>query len=214
MAKKIKGIVLSTKDIERELGDKNTLVKETARLAKLINQRYYRLEKAGLANQSYAYQLSQGETGKDKPRYITNPGILGQMDTLDLYRLYREELVKTESGTSKVGDLRKIIEERIDRSFAVAESIARSVGASINRDDYIEFINLMGREYLNAQELDSDQLIEDFIFYTQINNLSVKQFVREYKRFKSTATIDTIRVRRNLDRALERKRKKEERRNG
>lgn len=214
MAKKIKGIVLSTKDIERELGDKNTLVKETARLAKLINQRFYRLEKAGLANQSYAYQLSQGETGKDKPRYITNPSILGQMDTLDLYRLYREELVKTESGTSKVGDLRKIIEERIDRSFAVAESIARSVGASINRDDYLEFINLMGREYLNAQELDSDQLIEDFIYFTQINNLSVKQFVREYKRFKRTATIDTIRVRRNLDRALERKRKKEEIRNG
>lgn len=215
MAKKIKGIVISTKDVERELGDKSNLVKETARLARIINQRYYRLEKAGIAKHSYAYQLSQGETGKERPRYTTNPKVLGQMDTLDLYRLYREEVVKVDSGTSRVAELKKLMEERIDSSFAVAESIARSVGVNkISKEDYIEFINLMGREYLNAQELDSDQLIEDFIFYTQINNLSVKQFVREYKRFKNASTIDTIRVRRNLDRALERKRKKEENRNG
>ena len=208
MAKKIKGIILPTSNIERELGDTGALVKEVMRLGKIINQRFYRLEKAGIAKQSYAYQVAQGETGRDKPRYMTNEGRLRKMDRLDLYRLYREIYTKYVSNTSKEAKLKKIVEEKLEESYQAAQYIARSAGLDIeiNKDDYIKFLEMMGSEYLNSTYLYSEQLIEDFIMYTQVGNLTVKEFVREYKRFKDIENLDTIRVRRNLDRALERKR--------
>ena len=208
MAKKIKGIIVPTTNIERELGDTGALVKEVMRLGKIINQRFYRLEKAGIAKQSYAYQVAQGETGRDKPRYMINADKLKNMDRLDLYRLYRQMYAKYSSHTSKEAELKKIVEEKLEESYQAAQYIARSAGLDIeiNKDDYIKFLELMGSEYLNSTYLYSEQLIEDFIMYTQVDNLTVKEFVREYKRFKDIENLDTIRVRRNLDRALERKR--------
>lgn len=211
MAKKIKGIIVPAADIERELGETGALVKEVVRIGKIINQRFYRLEKAGIAKQSYAYQVAQGETGRDKPRYMTNLDKLRKMDRLDLYRMYRQMYAKYFSDTSKEAKLKKIVEEKLEESYQAAQYIARSAGLDIeiNKDDYIKFLELMGSEYLNSTYLYSEQLIEDFIMYTQIGNLSVKEFAREYKRFKNIENLDTIRVRRNLDRALERKRIRE-----
>ena len=207
MTKKIKGIIVPTTNIERELGDTGALVKEVMRLGKIMNQRFYRLEKAGIAKQSYAYQVAQGETGRDKPRYMTNENRLRKMDRLDLYRLYRQMYTKYSSDTSKEAKLKKIVEEKLEESYQAAQYIARSAGLDIeiNKDDYIQFLELMGSEYLNSTYLYSEQLIEDFIMYTQVGNLTVKEFVREYKRFKDIEYLDTIAVRRNLDRALERK---------
>lgn len=211
MAKKIKGIIVPAADIERELGETGALVKEVVRIGKIINQRFYRLEKAGIAKQSYAYQVAQGETGRDKPRYMINLDKLRKMDRLDLYRMYRQMYAKYFSDTSKEGKLKKIVEEKLEESYQAAQYIARNaeLDIEINKDDYIKFLELMGSEYLNSTYLYSEQLIEDFIMYTQIGNLSVKKFAREYKRFKKIENLDTIRVRRNLDRALERKRIRE-----
>ena len=207
MAKKIKGIIVPTENLVREVGDRGALVKEVMRLGKIVNQRFYRLEKAGIAKQSYAYQVAQGETGQDKPRYTINEDRLRNMDGLDLYRLYRQMYVKYFSDTSKPAKLKKIVEEKLEESYQTAQYIARRAGLDIeiNKDDYIKFLELMGSDYLNSTYLDSDQVIEDFIRYTQEGNLTVKEFVREYKRFKDIENLDTIRVRRNLDRALERK---------
>lgn len=207
MAKKIKGIIVPTENLVREVGDRGALVKEVIRLGKIVNQRFYRLEKAGIAKQSYAYQVAQGETGQDKPRYTINEDRLRNMDRLELYRLYRQMYVKYFSDTSKPAKLKKIVEEKLEESYQSAQYIARTAGLDIdiNKDDYIKFLELMGSEYLNSTYLYSEQLIEDFIRYTQEGNLTVKEFVREYKRFKEIENLDTIRVRRNLDRALERK---------
>lgn len=207
MAKKIKGIIVPTENLIREVGDRGALVKEVMRLGKIVNQRFYRLEKAGIAKQSYAYQVAQGETGQDKPRYTINEDRLRNMDRLELYRLYRQMYVKYFSDTSKPAKLKKIVEEKLEESYQSAQYIARRSGfdIEINKNDYIKFLELMGSEYLNSTYLYSEQLIEDFITYTQEGNLTVKEFVREYKRFKDIENLDTIRVRRNLDRALERK---------
>ena len=218
MAKKIKGIIVPTENLVREVGDKGALVKEVMRLGKIVNQRFYRLEKAGIAKQSYAYQVAQGETGQDKPRYTINEDRLRNMDRLDLYRLYRQMYVKYFSDTSKPAKLKKIVEEKLEESYQTAQYIASKAGLDIEikKNDYIKFLELMGSEYLNSTYLYSEQLIEDFIRYTQENILTVKEFVREYKRFKDIENLDTIRVRRNLDRALERKqlRRKQLRRRG
>ena len=66
------------------------LAKEVQKMAKQINQRFYRLEKAGLSNDSYAYEYASNLLGKVKPRYPTSLKKLQNMQRDELYKLALE----------------------------------------------------------------------------------------------------------------------------
>lgn len=184
----------------RELRDVSKMAKEIQRMSKQVNQRFYRLEKAGLSKDSYAYQYSQYLTGKKKPRFTTSLKKLEKQSIQDLFKLGLELNEKLVSRTSSISGVKQIQSNRITRAL---EEIEDKTGYKINRKDFEEFLNIGGGELLN--KFDSTTIIEDFYNSTQSGNVSVKEFVREFKRYKSLDRVDYSKLLRNLKRLSKRK---------
>lgn len=178
----------------KQARSKVLLAREVVRMSKQINQRFYRLEKAGLNVDSYAYQLASMQLGKERPRYTTSIKKLTDLPFDTLYKQALEINEKIASGTSAIRGVRATQEKRITNSLA--ELKAR--GYDIDRDDFEEFLKLGGSTLL--KEFGSEQIIEDFWSQTQEGVVTVKEFVREFKRYKSLERVDYSRVLRNLKR--------------
>lgn len=188
-----------------KMQNKKELAKEVKQMAKQINQRFYRLEKQDLQNDSYAYQLSKKETGKSKPRYTES---LNKLEDKPLDTLYQESMdifSKLFSKTSKIRGVKEIQEKRINKSI---ENLEFSAGIKIDKNDFKEFLELGGGEFLNSKYLDSTQIIEDFVESTKDGNISIKEFLRELKRFKKIQKRTYPKIKRNLTNLLSRKKKR------
>lgn len=192
----------------RQARSKVLLAREVVRMSKQINQRFYRLEKAGLSVDSYAYRLASMQLGKERPRYTTSFNKLSELPFDTLYKQALEINEKIASGTSAIRGVKEVQEKRITNSLA--ELKAR--GYDIDRDDFEEFLRIGGSQLL--REFGSEQIFEDFWSQTQEGVVTVKEFVREFKRYKSLDRVDYSKVLRNLKRInkkrLDRLREKEE----
>lgn len=187
---------------------KDLLVEEVRRMAKQVNQRFYRLEKAGKGVNDTAYQYAQRETGKLKPRFTVNTNKLQNMTISDLYDLGLEIDAKIRSRTSTLTGLAEVERNRLDFSARKLEQLSGYLeGTGVSRDTLKSFFEYGGAEFINSRYLDSTQLIEDFVKFTQEGNVSVKQFMRELKRYKDVASIDYGKVTRSWQR-IDAKRKK------
>lgn len=187
---------------------KDLLVEEVRRMSRQINQRFYRLEKAGKGVNDTAYLYAQRETGKMKPRYTVNKNKLENMSISDLYDLGLEIDAKIRSKTSTLIGLDEVYRNRLDCSARKLEQLSGYLeGTGVSRETLKEFFEYGGAEFINSRYLDSTQLVEDFVRYTQEGNVSVKQFMRELKRYKDVANIDYGRVERSWKR-IDAKRKK------
>lgn len=188
-----------------KMQNKKELAKEVKQMSKQINQRYYRLEKQGLENDSYAYKLSKKETGKSKPRYTES---LNKLEDKPLDTLYQESIdifSKLFSKTSKIGGVKEIQEKRINKAI---ESLEINAGIKVDKNDFKQFLELGGGEILNSKYLDSTQIIEDFVEATKDGNISIKEFIREFKRFKKIQKRTYPKIKRNLTNLLSRKKKR------
>lgn len=188
-----------------KMQNKKELAKEVKQMAKQINQRFYRLEKQELENDSYAYQLSKKETGKTKPRYSES---LNKLEDKPLDTLYQESMdifSKLFSKTSKIRGVKEIQEKRITKAI---ENLEFSAGVKIDKNDFKQFLELGGGEFLNSKYLDSTQIIEDFVDATKDGNISIKEFLREFKRFKKIQKRTYPKIKRNLTNLLSRKKKR------
>lgn len=184
----------------RQARNKSMLAQEVARMSKQINQRFYRLEKAGLSKDSYAYQLASNQTGKQKPRYSTSKNVLEKLPADTLYQLALEINEKISSNTSAITGVRQVQEKRISNSL---ETIKNESGIDIDRNDFEQFLQLGGAELL--REFDSFQIIEDFYEQTKNGKVTVKEFIREFKRYKDIRNVDYTKVLRNLKAITQRK---------
>lgn len=187
-----------------KMENKKELAKEVKQMAKQINQRFYRLEKQGLENDSYAYNLSKKETGKIKPRYTES---LNKLEDKPLDTLYQESMdifSKLFSKTSKIRGVKEIQEKRITKGM---ETLEYNIGIKIDKNDFKQFLQLGGGEFLNSKYLDSNQIIEDFVDATKDGNISIKEFLREFKRFKKIQKRTYPKIKRNLTNLLSRKKK-------
>lgn len=193
-----------------KMQNKKELAKEVKQMAKQINQRFYRLEKQDLQNDSYAYQLSKKETGKTKPRYTES---LNKLEDKPLDTLYQESMdiySKLFSKTSKIRGVKETQEKRITKAM---ESLEYNTGIKIDKNDFKQFLELGGGEFLNSKYLDSTQIIEDFVETTKDGNISIKEFLREFKRFKKIQQRTYPRIKKNLTNLLSRKNKRKSRKN-
>lgn len=184
----------------RQLRDVKALAKEVQRMSRQVNQRFYRLEKAGLSHDSYAYEYSQYLTGKKKPRFPTSLKQLEKKSIQDLFKLGLELNEKLVSRTSSISGVKQIQSDRITGAL---KAIKDDSGMEIDCEDFEQFIKIGGSELL--AKFDSSTIVEDFYNSTQKGNISVKEFVREFKRFKSLDKVDYSRVLRNLKRLSQRK---------
>jgi hypothetical protein len=173
------------------------MAKEISRMARQVNQRLYRLEKKGLQKDSYGYQRASLETGKEKPRYSVSENVLSNMGFQKLYELGLQLNVKIYSKTTTIRGVKEVQEERITKSIDVLES---RTGLSIERKTFEEFLKSGGGELLNNRYLDSTQIIEDFYNTTKDTKVTVKEFIREFTRFKKIKSqrVDYGRIKRNL----------------
>lgn len=170
---------------------KDLLVEEVRRMARQVNQRFYRLEKAGKGVNDTAYLYAQRETGKIKPRFTVNTNKLQNMSISDLYELGLEIDAKIRSRTSTLSGLVEVEKNRLDFSARRLEQLSGYLkGSGVSRDTLKQFFEYGGAEFINSRYLDSTQLIEDFVKFTQEGNVSVKHFMRELKRYKDVANID------------------------
>ena len=201
--------VPSLKEVIAE-GLRPQLENEVIRMAKIINQRFYRLEKTNLQKGSYAYKQAAAELGKDKPRYVTGKDKIAKTPLDRLYRTYIELYNKHYSDTSLVAGVKRINKKRIQTSVdRINDIIARNNGQTgqigqISESDFIEFLDNGGAELLNSKYLDSNQLLEDWVETTKNGNVSTKEFLREFKRFKSQ-NINYGQAIRNIDRLRQRR---------
>lgn len=189
--------------------DKKGLAKEIRKLTKRVNQRYRELEKKGLNSDSYSYKVSQGETGRVMPRYTESQNVLERMSIAELFELGLQVNAKIYSSSSRVKGVREIQDKRITKAV---ESLSKSLGKEIDKQTFKDFIEKGGSELLNNKFLDSEQVVDDFLEYTKSGNVSIKEFIREFTRYRKQMSekkrIDYAKIKRNLNNLVQRKKSK------
>lgn len=189
----------------RAAGDISGLRSVVARMSKQLNQRLYRLEKKGVSGSSYGYQMAQVFTGKEKPRYSESYNKLSNMDAGDLYEIALDVNAKLYSGSTTISGLRAMEERRLNRR---AETL-NEFGVDLSPDELKQFFELGGAEFLNSKYLDSVQILEDFVDMTKNGNLTPKEFLREFKRYRQRLrdgnTIGKVDIYGNVSRNLMRR---------
>lgn len=164
--------------------NKKRLVDTVAKMSKQLNQRYARLEKKGVADTSYGYQVSQKETGKNKPRYSISTAKLSKMNFDELYKLSLDINNKLRSKTTTIVGLQVAEQNRI--RGAVNGLQAR--GIDINGEQLKAFLNRGGGEILSTKFIDSNQVIDDLVKITKNGNVSIEEFTQAFNEYKQKAT--------------------------
>lgn len=156
----------------------NLKVKEAQRLAKQVNQRFYRLEKKERGLKEAAYRYAQAETNKSKPRYTTNINKISNMSDVELTEFMLSLRKKVESPTSTFRGLAGLENKRIDNSIYV---LKKELNIDIDKKDFIDFIESGGGKLLNKY-MDSDQLIKNWLDKRK-QGVTTKEFIRTYNRY-------------------------------
>lgn len=156
----------------------NLKVKEAQRLAKQVNQRFYRLEKKSVGLRESAYRYAQVETNKEKPRYTTNINKISSMSEAELTEFMLSLRKKVESPSSTIRGLRGVENRRIENSIYV---LNKTLNIDINKDEYIDFIENGGGKLFNKY-MDSKQLVKDWLDKRK-QGITTKEFIRTYSRY-------------------------------
>lgn len=162
--------------------DLRGLAREVQKKAKQINQRLYRIEKAGLSKSSYAYRRTIEE--EDKPRYTTSLNKLNKMSRQELVQQAYNIQSKLSSTTSTIRGTKALNERRIFKGLdALREEINRTRDdIEIDVQDFKKFLEQGGGEILNNKFYDSTQVIEDWQDNIK-KGISTEQFVNSYNEY-------------------------------
>lgn len=156
----------------------NQKVIEAQRLAKQVNQRFYRLEKKDRGLRESAYRYAQAETNKDKPRYTTNINKISSMSEAELNEFMLSLRKKVNSPTSTFRGLKAVESKRIENAVYI---INKSTGIDIEEADFKDFLENGGGKLLNKY-MDSTQLIKDWLDKSK-QGVTTKQFINTYNRY-------------------------------
>lgn len=162
--------------------DLRGLAREVQKKAKQINQRLYRIEKAGLSKSSYAYRRTIEE--ETKPRYTTSINKLNKMSRQELVQQAYNIQSKLSSTTSTIRGTKDLNERRIFKSLdALRKEIGRTRDdIEIDEQDFKNFLEQGGGEILNNKFYDSTQVIEDWQDNIK-KGISTEQFVNSYNEY-------------------------------
>lgn len=168
---------------EYKAGRTDLLAETVQKMAKQVNQRFYRLEKAGVGLGENAYRYAQKETGKEKPRYTESINKLKQMPRQELYELALQINKKLVTPSSTIGGTRALYDKRLEFSSNKLES----KGISLSDEQLKAFIDAGGAEFLNnAERFSSEQIMIDYEEFVLNGKVSMDQFVRGLKQFQET----------------------------
>lgn len=173
--------------------------KEIQKMAKQVNQRFYRLEQKGL-NKDTAYRYAQLETGKTKPRYTTSLKQLENMSLEQLYELGMDLNTKLMSKTSTVKGQQEVKQKRIKASLDSFKEQYRENATiqAINENEYQKALENGLGQLMNSKYLDSEQVREDWATYTQQGGVSLEDFIEAYTSYENKGDYDVGAIRRKL----------------
>ena len=163
---------------------KEPLIDLVQKMARQVNQRFYRLEKANVGLGDTAYRFAVQETDKKKPRYPTYKKTLENMSLQELYELGIQLNVKIASKTSTIRGLKEVNRQREIESLRTLHSdVGVSKDISIGEQNrWRDFLNRGGGEIMNNKYLDSYQIREDWYNYTYEGGVSIKKFLEVYNK--------------------------------
>lgn len=158
------------------------LAREVQKKAKQVNQRLYRIEKAGLTKSSYAYRRTIEE--EDKPRYTTSLNKLNKMTRQELVQQAYNIQSKLSSSTSTIRGTKALNEKRLSLGLEVLRKEINKTrdDIEINKDDFKKFLEQGGGEILNNRFYDSTQAAEDWQDYIK-KGVSTDAFINSYNKY-------------------------------
>lgn len=187
----------------RQARNKDLIVDFVSQQAKQINQRFYRLEKAGKGKDT-AYYYAQQETGKDKPRYPTYKPTLENMSIDELLELAKDINNKLVSRTSTVSGQKEVEERRIETSM-------EALGIEEDKKEIFKrFLKDGGGKTLNKYK----KYLDSKIFFEMWENaydrnISNEDFLNEFNQYvNKNEELDVGKIRRRLNNLAKAKRKK------
>lgn len=162
--------------------DLRGLAREVQKKAKQINQRLYRIEKAGLSKSSYAYRRTIEEEGK--LRYTASLNKLNKMSRQELVQQAYNIQSKLSSTTSTIRGTKALNERRVSKALdALREEIGRTRDdIEIDEEEFKKFLEQGGGEILNNKFYDSTQVIEDWQDSIK-KGISTEQFINSYNEY-------------------------------
>lgn len=179
----------SRKQTIKKTNDTRELAEYISKMAKQLNQRFYRLEKSGVGTGELPYRTAQIETGKMRPRYTTNINELAKMKKGELRQLGYEINDKLTAKTSTRYGVRQANENRLrglskhfNEKFEEEE-----LGLHLTKKDIKEFMDNGGDEILQSKLLDSEQIMEDLAYYKK-QKVKIKDFIKTYNDYVSRTT--------------------------
>lgn len=187
----------------RQARNKELIVDFVSQQAKQINQRFYRLEKAGKGKDT-AYFYAQQETGKDKPRYPTYKPTLENMSIDELLELAKDINNKLVSRTSTVSGQREVEDRRISDSM-------ESLGIDKDKKEIFKrFLNDGGGKTLQKY----NKYLDSTTFFEMWENsydrgISNEDFLNEFNQYvEKNEELDIGAIRRHLNNLAKTKKKK------
>lgn len=165
-------------------GDMKGLAKVVQSRAKQINQRFYRIEKQGLEKSSYAYKRTQEEEGK--ARYTTSLNVLNKMSRNELIQQAYDIQSKLSSKTSKIREIKRLNEYKLDRSLEELNKELADVRGDIqiDKEELRKFIEQGGGEIFNNRFYQSNQVSEDWQDALK-KGISTEEFIGAYNEYMS-----------------------------
>lgn len=172
---------------EYKAGRKDLLVETVQKMAKQVNQRFYRLEKTGVGLGENAYRYAQKETGKEKPRYTESINKLKQMPRQELYELALQINKKLVTPSSTIGGTRMLYEKRLEASSIAIE---QRFGVSISKDQLLQFINAGGDRFLNdSHRFSSGQIMKDYEQYVLDGKVITEKFIEQLQAYQEKTSM-------------------------
>lgn len=177
------------KEIRQEYkgGRKDLLVDTVYKMSKQLNQRFYRMEKAGIGLKENAYRYAQQETGKDRPRYSTSKNMIATMPEDLLYEFALDLNKKLVSDTSTIGGVKDLIERRLDKAVEALDV----VDAQITKDQLRKFVDAGGSDFLNDKKtLSSDQILMDYKKFVVDGKIGMQEFIDSLRKYQTSTEHD------------------------
>lgn len=172
--------------------------------ARQLNQRFYRLEKAGVGINDTAYRFAAIETGKEKPRFSTSANYYSKMSAAELEHEMIKINKKLTSDTSTIRGIKRVTDARLSGS---AKALSDRLGRNVTEDEVKRFTESGGDELLNNSMLDSSQVFDDWLD-NNVYGVTVDEFAEAFKTSKSKGQFDVGKATRALKNLRSQKLKK------
>lgn len=199
----------ATIDYLSDIGDFSGLAKYTAKMAKQLNQRFYRLEKSDIGTSDTAYRFALRESQKKnpnatKPRFSQSENVYNNMNPLTLEKEAKNIAQKLNSLTSTKSGLREAWSNRVEGSL---QALNKKGVKLDDKKDFAKFLEKGGGEILNKRIYGSQEIVKEWKLRRK-QGLTSEEFIKIYNEEFNNANGDIKVLKKSWKAAVKAKKRK------